>query len=135
MAYKIEEIEGVSVAFGEKLREAGINSVDALLEKCASKSGRAAVAKETEISEKLILKWTNHSDLFRINGVGPEFSELLEAAGVDTVKELRTRNAENLYLKLAEVNESKRLVRRLPSPEQVADMITQAEKLEPKMTY
>ena len=135
MAYKIEDIEGIGAAFGEKLRAAGITSVDKLLESCASKSGRAALAKETGIEEKAILKWTNHADLFRIDGVGPEFSELLEAAGVDTVKELRTRNAENLYAKLVEVNESKRLVRRLPSQEQVTDMITQAEKLEPKMTY
>lgn len=135
MAYKIEEIEGIGPVYGEKLRAAGITSVDKLLEKCASKPGRAALAKETGIEEKFILKWTNHADLFRINGVGPEFSELLEAAGVDTVKELRTRNAENLYAKLVEVNESKRLVRRLPSQDQVTDMITQAEKLEPKMTY
>ena len=135
MSYKIEEIEGISMVFGEKLRAAGIHSVDALLEKCASKSGRAAIAKETDINEKFILKWTNHADLFRINGVGPEFSELLEASGVDTVKELRNRVPANLYAKLVEVNESKRLVRRLPSEEQVADMIEQAKKLEPKMTY
>lgn len=135
MAYKIEDIEGIGQKFGEKLRAAGINTVDKLLEKGASKAGRASLAKETEIEEKFILKWTNHADLFRIDGIGPEFSELLEAAGVDTVKELRTRNAENLYAKLVEVNESKRLVRRLPSPEQVTNMITQAEKLEPKMTY
>ncbi|MDO5523635.1 MAG: DUF4332 domain-containing protein [Bacteroidia bacterium] len=135
MSYKIEEIEGIGPALGEKLRSAGINSVAELLEKCASKSGRAAVAKETEINEKFILKWTNHADLFRIKGVGPEFAELLEASGVDTVKELRNRNAENLYAKLVETNESKRLVRRLPSAEQVAQMIEDAKGLEPMMTY
>lgn len=135
MAYKIEEIEGIGPVFGEKLREAGITSVAGLLEKCASKSGRAALAKETEINEKLILKWTNHADLFRINGVGPQFSELLEASGVDTVKELRNRNAENLHAKLNEVNEEKNLVRRVPTLEQVADMIAKAGELEPKMTY
>lgn len=135
MSYKIEEIEGISTVFGEKLRSVGITSVAGLLEKCASKAGRAAVAKETEINEKFILKWTNHADLFRIKGVGPEFSELLEASGVDTVKELRNRNAENLYAKLVETNESKRLVRRLPSAEQVAQMIEDAKGLEPMMTY
>lgn len=135
MAYKIEEIEGIGTVYGEKLREAGINTVEKLLEECASKAGRKAIAEKTEITEKLILKWTNHADLMRINGVGPEFSELLEAAGVDTVKELRNRNAENLYAKLVEVNEEKKLVRRLPSQEQVVDMIEQAGKLEPKMTY
>ncbi|WP_436414629.1 DUF4332 domain-containing protein [Petrimonas sp.] len=135
MSYKIEEIEGISTVFGEKLRSVGITSVAGLLEKCASKAGRAAIAKETEINEKFILKWTNHADLFRIKGVGPEFSELLEASGVDTVKELRNRNAENLYAKLVETNESKRLVRRLPSAEQVAQMIEDAKGLEPMMTY
>ena len=135
MSYKIEEIEGISTVFGEKLRSVGITSVAGLLEKCASKAGRAAIAKETEINEKFILKWTNHADLFRIKGVGPEFSELLEASGVDTVKELRNRDAENLYAKLVETNESKRLVRRLPSAEQVAQMIEDAKGLEPMMTY
>lgn len=135
MSYKIEEIEGISTVFGEKLRNAGITSVAGLLERCASKAGRAAVAQETGISEKFILKWTNHADLFRIKGVGPEFSELLEAAGVDTVKELRHRVPENLYAKLVETNESKRLVRRLPSADQVAQMIEEAKGLEPMMTY
>lgn len=135
MSYKIEEIEGISTVYGEKLRAVGIQSVGALLEKCANKKGRSEVAKETGISEKYILKWTNHADLFRINGVGPEFSELLEVAGVDTVKELRNRVPANLYAKLQEVNESKRLVRRLPAESQVADMIAQAKKLDPKMTY
>lgn len=135
MAYKIEDIEGISTTFGEKLRNAGINSAAALLEKCATKAGRAALAKETEISESLILKWTNHADLFRIIGVGPEYAELLEASNVDTVKELRNRVAENLHAKMAEVNESKRLVRQLSSLSQVTAMIEGAKSLEPKMTY
>lgn len=135
MVYKIDEIEGIGPVYGEKLRTAGIATVDQLLEKCAGKAGRAALAKETDIEEKMILKWTNHADLFRIPGVGPQFSELLEASGVDTVKELRNRNAENLYAKIVEVNESKKLVRRLPSQPQVAEMIEEAGKLEPLMTY
>ncbi len=135
MSYKIEDIEGISTVYGDKLRAAGINTVDMLLEKCASKAGRSAIAKETGISEKYILKWTNHADLFRVNGIGPEFSELLEAAGVDTVKELRNRVPANLHAKLVEVNEAKRLVRRVPSESQVADMIEQAKGIEPKMTY
>ncbi len=135
MVYKIDEIEGIGPVYGEKLRMAGIATVDQLLEKCAGKAGRVALAKETDIEEKMILKWTNHADLFRIPGVGPQFSELLEASGVDTVKELRNRNAENLYAKIVEVNESKKLVRRLPSQPQVAEMIEEAGKLEPLMTY
>lgn len=135
MAYKIEEIEGIGPVYGEKLRAAGITTTEGLLEKCAGKSGRAALAKETGIEEKLILKWTNHTDLFRINGVGPQFSELLEAAGVDTIKEFRNRNSGNLYAKMQEVNEVKKLVRRLPSLGQLNGMIEEAGKMEPKMTY
>ncbi len=135
MVYKIDEIEGIGPVYGEKLRTAGIATVDQLLEKCAGKAGRTALAQETDIDEKMILKWTNHADLFRIPGVGPQFSELLEASGVDTVKELRNRNAENLYAKIVEVNESKKLVRRLPSQPQITEMIEEAAKLEPLMTY
>ncbi|MDY9918891.1 MULTISPECIES: DUF4332 domain-containing protein [Proteiniphilum] len=135
MAYKIEEIEGIGPVYGEKLRAAGVTSTEGLLEKCAGKSGRAAMAKETGIDEKLILKWTNHADLFRVPGIGSEFSELLEAAGVDTVKEFRNRNAENLYAKMQEVNEAKKLVRRLPSLGQLTKMIEDAGKIEPMMTY
>ena len=134
MGYKIEEIEGVGAAYGAKLKEQGVNTVEALLEKGANKKGRAALAEATGISEKLILKWANHADLFRINGIGAEFAELLEAAGVDTVKELRNRVPANLYAKLGETNEAKKLVRRLPSESQVADMIEQAKGIEPKIT-
>ena len=97
-----------------------ITAVDILLEKCSTKDGRKAIANETGIDEKLILKWTNHADLFRIDGIGPQFAELLEKAGVDTVKELRTRNADNLYAKIVEINEKMKLVRRLPSKNQIA---------------
>lgn len=135
MVYKIEEIEGIGPVYGEKLRAAGIVNADTLLEKGSSKSGRTAVANETGIDEKLILKWTNHADLFRIDGIGPQFAELLEEAGVDTVKELRTRNAENLYAKIVEINEKKQLVRRLPSQGQIATMIENAGQAQAKMTY
>src|SRR5690554_5552904 len=135
MIYKIEEIEGIGPVYGEKLKAAGITTVDKLLEKCAAKPGRSALAAETGIDEKAILKWTNHADLFRISGVGPQFSELLEASGVDTVKELRNRNAENLYSKIGEVNEEKKLVRRLPSLSQVEEMIELAGTLDPKVTH
>lgn len=135
MAYKIEEIEGIGPVYGEKLRAAGVFTVDDLLEKCASRLGRAAMAKETGIDEKRILTWTNHADLFRIDGIGPQFSELLEASGVDTVKELRNRNAENLYAKIQEVNETKNLVRRIPSLNQIKEMIINAGKLDPRITY
>jgi nucleotidyltransferase/DNA polymerase involved in DNA repair len=135
MGYKIEDIEGIGPVFGEKLRANGISTVEKLLEQGATKSGRSSLANETGISEREILKWVNHADLFRIDGVGPQFAELLEAAGVDTVKELRNRNAENLFAKIGEVNEVKKLVRRLPSLSQVEGMIETAGKLEPKVTH
>lgn len=135
MIYKIEEIEGIGHKYGQKLRNAGVSKVHELLEKGASKKGRADLAKATEIDESSILTWVNHADLFRIRGIGPEFAELLEAAGVDTVKELRNRNGENLYAKIKEVNQSKRLVRRLPSEQQVCQMVEDAKALEPVVTY
>jgi len=135
MDYMIIDIEGVGDVYAEKLQAAGINKVSELLEKCAAPKGRKELAEATGISEKLILKWTNHADLFRINGVGPQFAELLEAAGVDTVKEFRHRVAENLQPKLVEVNEKKNICNRVPAVSEIQKMIDQAKELEPKMTY
>lgn len=135
MAYKIIDIEGVGEVFAQKLIEAGINTVDDLLASCAKPAGRKALEEATEISGKLILKWTNHADLMRINGVGPQFSELLEAAGVDTVKELKHRVPENLQKKLEEVNAVKNLVNRVPAVAEVEKMVAQAAELTPVMEY
>ena len=135
MNYKIVEIEGVGEVYAEKLIAAGIKTTDDLLAKCAKPAGRKALAEETGISPKLILTWTNHTDLMRINGVGPQFSELLEAAGVDTVKEFRHRVAENLQPKLVEVNDKKNICNRVPAVSEIQKMIDQAKELEPKMTY
>ncbi len=135
MDYKIIDIEGVGEAYGTKLSAAGINKVSELLEKCAAPKGRKELAEQTEIPEKLILRWTNHADLFRINGVGPQFAELLEAAGVDTVKEFRHRVAENLQPKLQELNEARKICGRVPAVAEVQKMIDQAKELEPKVTY
>jgi predicted flap endonuclease-1-like 5' DNA nuclease len=135
MGYKIEEIEGIGPVYAEKLGGAGIKTTDDLLDKCASKEGRAATAKDTDISEKLVLRWANMADLMRISGVGEEYSDLLEAAGVDTVKELRNRNAENLTAKMAEVNAEKNLTRALPGQSQVEKWVEQAKELPPMLTY
>ena len=135
MDYKIVDIEGVGEVYAEKLVAAGINKVSELLEKCAAPKGRKELAEATEISEKLILRWANHADLFRINGVGPQFAELLEKAGVDTVKEFRHRVAENLQPKLVKVNEQYHICGRVPALSEVQKMIDQAKELEPKMTY
>ncbi len=135
MNYKIVDVEGIGEVYSAKLIEAGINTVEDLLENCKKKAGRAALAEKTGISEKLILTWTNHADLMRINGVGPQFSELLEAAGVDTVKEFRHRVAENLFAKMTEINEEKHLVGRVPTAEELQKMIDQAKELEAVMEY
>ena len=135
MAYKVMDIEGVGQAYAEKLAAAGVEKAEQLLEKGAVPTGRKALAEETGISDKLILKWCNHADLFRIKGVGPQFAELLEAAGVDTVKELAQRNAENLAAKMAEVNEEKKLVHRVPVASELQKMIDEAKELPKVLTY
>ena len=135
MSYPIEEIEGIGPSDGAKLKTAGISSTNALLKACAKKSGRKKVADETGISEKLVLEWTNLADLMRIKGIGKQFSELLEAAGVDTVKELRNRNAENTAAKMAEVNAEKKLTRSVPAASMVADWVAQAKAMDPIIEY
>ena len=133
--YKIEEIEGIGEVLGAKFREAGINSVDKLLEGTKTKKQRKELAETTGISEKLVLKFANMADLFRINGIGQEFSELLEAAGVDTVVELATRKAENLTAKMEEVNAEKNLTRRTPSLKEVVKWIEEAKSLPRMLEY
>ena len=134
-AYKIIDVEGIGPVYAEKLLAAGITDTDILLEKCGKPAGRKALAEETGISPKLILTWTNHADLFRINGIGPQFAELLEAAGVDTVKELKHRKPENLQPKLVEINEEKNLVGRVPALKEVERMIAEAAELPAVMEY
>ncbi|WP_373833502.1 DUF4332 domain-containing protein [Bacteroides heparinolyticus] len=135
MANNIKDIEGVGEVYAEKLNAAGIKTTADLLEKGATKKGRVQLAETTGISEKLILKWTNHSDLFRIKGIAGQFAELLEAAGVDTVKEFRHRIPANLHAKLVETNEAKNLCNRIPSVTELEKMIAQAKELEPVITY
>ena len=135
MAYKIDQIEGIGEVYAQKLNAAGVKTTEDLLAKCANKKGRIAMAEETGISEKLILKWTNHADLFRVNGIAGQFADLLEAAGVDTVKEFRHRVPANLQPKLVEVNEAKNLCNRVPSVAELEKMIAQAKELEPLITY
>jgi predicted flap endonuclease-1-like 5' DNA nuclease len=135
MAKKITEIEGIGPVYQEKLARAGVKTVEGLLEAGASKTGRKKIAEESGIDESKILDWVNMADLFRIKGVASQFAELLKAAGVDTVKELRTRNAENLHAKLVEVQEEKKITRTVPALSQVTDFIEQAKALEPIVTY
>jgi small subunit ribosomal protein S2 len=125
----IEEIEGIGPAYANKLRAAEVSSIDGLLEKGATAEGRAALVEETGIDTVRVLRWVNHADLMRVVGVGPEFAELLEAAGVDSAPELAQRNVENLVTALAETNEARSLVRQVPSATEVTDWIEQAKAL------
>ena len=135
MNYKIIDIEGIGEVYAPKLIEQGIETVEQLLDACSGPTGRKVMAEKTGISEKLILKWTNHADLFRINGIGPQFAELLEAAGVDTVKELSHRNAANLVKTMNEVNEKEHRTKRVPTEIEVQRMIDQAKELPAVVTY
>ncbi|MBN1639748.1 MAG: DUF4332 domain-containing protein [Anaerolineae bacterium] len=132
---KVTMIEGIGPVYAEKLAAAGVRSVEGLLKAGATAAGRQALAEETGISVNLILEWTNRADLFRIKGVSEEYSDLLEAAGVDTVPELARRNPQNLLAALQETNAAKSLVRRLPSLSQVEGWVTQAQALPRVLTY
>ncbi len=132
---KLDVIEGIGPVYMGKLREAGIATTEALLKKGATRQGRQELAERTGLSEKQLLEWINHADLFRIKGVGPEYADLLEAAGVDTVPELAQRNPENLYQKLITVNAEKKLVRRLPTLDMVKDWVAQAKALPRVIEY
>jgi predicted flap endonuclease-1-like 5' DNA nuclease len=131
----IIKIEGIGPVYRQKLQSVGVKTVEKLLKIGASPAGRDKLAKDADISRDLILEWINHADLWRIKGVGEEYSDLLEEAGVDTVVELAQRRADNLFAKMNEVNMSKKLVRRLPTESQVADWINQAKKLPRVVSY
>ncbi|MBS8258667.1 DUF4332 domain-containing protein [Roseibium polysiphoniae] len=135
MSYSISEIEGIGPVYAEKLGAVGIKTTEAYLERAKDPKGRKALADETGIEASRILKWANMADLMRISGVGEEYSELLEAAGVDTVKELKHRNAENLAAKMSEVNVEKKLVRQVPGTAQVTKWVEQAKELPAMMSY
>jgi len=125
---KIEEVEGIGPVFGEKLRAAGVESVDDLLAKGASRGGRAALVEATGIDDGKILEWVNHADLMRIKGVGSQYADLLEAAGVDSPAELARRNAANLADAFQSVvAERPGIVRRIPTEAEVADWIAEAK--------
>ncbi len=131
----IKELKGIEEKQIALLAEQNIKSVSALLDKACDKPGRKALAASTGIEEATLLQWANMADLFRIKGVATQYANLLEAAGVDTVKELRNRNADNLAEKMAEVNAAEKHAQQLPSAKMVAEWVAQAKELPPKMTY
>lgn len=126
---KIVDVEGIGPVFAAKLEAAGVKTTDDLLEKGAKPKGRDDLEKATGISHGKILEWVNHVDLYRLDGVGSEYSDLLEAAGVDSPVELAHRVPANLAAKLVEVNEAKKLVRRVPTEAVVAGWIAQAKSM------
>ncbi len=132
---KVVDIEGVGPAYAAKLEAAGVKDTDMLLKMGATPKGRQELAEKSGITEKLILEWVNRVDLYRIKGIGSEYSDLLETAGVDTVVELGNRKPENLLAKMTEVNEAKHLVRKLPTLAQVQDWVKQAKALPRAVSY
>lgn len=133
---RIEAIEGIGPRYADRLREAGVRTVAGLLERGAPRSGRELLAETTGLSPTRILEWVNHADLMRIDGVGPEYSDLLEAAGVDTVAELARRNATNLAQTFAEVDAARpNWIRRVPGEVTVAGWIAQARRMDRRVEY
>lgn len=132
---KLQDIEGIGDVNAGKLREVGIGSISALLKAGASPEGRKKIEDASGISGKLILEWVNLADLYRVKGIGSEYSDLLEEAGVDTVVELATRVPENLHAKMLEVNNAKKLVRQFPSMSMVKKWVAQAKELPRVVTY
>ena len=122
MAYRIQEIEGIGPTFGAKLEAAGITNTDHLLKEYGSRKGRKATAEKTGLDESKLLKWANMADLMRISGV-------------DTIKELKMRRADNLTAKMVEVNTAKKLVRQVPSEAQVTKWVDQAKTLDPMISH
>ncbi len=135
MSYPIDEIEGIGPSFAEKLKGASIANTDNLLKFCCDAAGRKKIASDTGISESQLLKWANLADLMRIKGVGKQFAELLEAAGVDTVKELRNRNAANLTEAMNKLNGEKKLTKGQAHVDTVSGWIDQAKAMDPKITH
>ena len=135
MAYKIEQIEGIGKTYGDKLRAAGIATVAQLLKAAGDARNRKALAGSTGLDESRLLEWVNRADLMRIKGIGTQYSDLLEASGVDTVKELRTRNAANIAARMAEVNGTKKLTRAVPAEKMVAGWIEQAKAMAPAVSH
>jgi predicted flap endonuclease-1-like 5' DNA nuclease len=132
---KLSDIEGIGETYSAKLEAAGIKSVEALLTTGSEKKGRKELSENIGVSEKLILNWINRADLARIKGISTQYADLLECAGVNTVPELAQRRADNLHAKMAEINDEKKLVRKVPALSQVEDWVAQAKELPRVVNY
>ncbi len=133
----LTSIEGIGPKSAKQLKAAGVRGTTTLLQAGCTRTGRRELAKKAGVTEKKVLEWCNRADLMRVRGVGEEYSDLLEQAGVDTVKELRRRKAESLHAKMLQVNEARRvaLVRRVPALSEVERWIAHAKELDAVMTY
>ena len=131
----IDSIEGIGPKFATKLRKNGVRTTEALLKKAGTRKGRKDLVTTTGLNDKLMLEWVNRADLMRVKGIGSEYSDLLEAAGVDSVKELRNRTAPALSKKMVTINTKKKLVRRLPTESMVDRWIRHAKKLKPAVRH
>ena len=131
----IDEIEGIGPKFARKLRKVGVKTTEGLLKRAATRKDRTTLAQEAGFTPEQVLEWVNRADLMRIRGVGSEYADLLEKAGVDTLKELRRRSAKSLIAKMTEVNDQKRLVRRLPTESMVTAWVAHAKDLDPVVKY
>jgi predicted flap endonuclease-1-like 5' DNA nuclease len=135
-SYSIDHMEGIGQSYADRLRSSGVKTVNRLLALGRDPRGRSALAESTGLNKDQILTWVNMADLYRVKGVGSEYAELLHKAGVDTVKELRNRNPQNLHVKMKDVNASgRRIVRQLPSFHLVESWVEQAKQLKPMITY
>lgn len=135
MYYSLIKVEGIGARTTDTMKKAGITNTRHLLERAASRAGRKALAAQVGIDESQLLKFVNMCDLMRIKGIGEEFSELLEAAGVDTVKELAVRKPENLHKAIVEANAKRKMVRQLPALRQCEGWVAQAKSLPPMVSY
>ena len=131
----LSEIEGIGDTYASQLEAIGITSIEALLESGSTRSGRINIVEKTGISKTRLLNWVNRADLARINGVSTQYADLLEVAGVDTVVELALRSPKNLTKAMADINDEKSLVRKVPGLSQVQDWILQAAELPRVISY
>lgn len=135
MTHRIDKIEGIGPVYRRKLEAVGVHTTDDLLMRCGAAAGRTQVAREAGLREAQLLKWVNKADLMRLNGVGGEYSHLLEAAGVDTVRELKGRVPEKLHERMTTLNETKKLSRRTPALGDVSNWIMAAQHMEPRVFH
>ena len=131
----IDSIECIEIKEATRLRKNGVRTTEALLKKAGTRRGRKDLASATGLADREVLDWVNRADLMRVKGIGAEYSDLLEAAGVDTVKELKTRSPAALTKRMGTINSKKKLVRRLPTETMVERWVNEAKKLKPAVRY